>query len=73
MATLKKPGGKKGTGNPGCCAVVPGTTMLGIVALPTATTTIPIIVTTTTVFGWCAVLPALFIIRASGWEPIGGI
>ena len=45
--------------DPGCCAVVPGTTMLGLVALPAATTPIPIFVTTSTVFGWCAVLPGL--------------
>ena len=45
--------------SPGCCAVVPGTSMLGLVALPAATPTIPILVTSTSVFGWCAVLPGL--------------
>ena len=71
MATLKKPGGKRGTGNPGCCVVVPGTTMPRIAVLPIATTMRPIIVTTTTVFELCAVLPALFLISASGWESTG--
>ncbi len=62
-------GSKEGVGNSGCCAVVRGTTILKIAVLPIATTTTQTTITTTSVFGLCAVLRrALFCARVGVWE-----
>ncbi len=62
-------GGKEGTGNSGCYAVVRGTTILKTVVLQIATGTIRATTTTTSGFGWFAFLRrALFCTRFGGWE-----
>jgi hypothetical protein len=47
--------------------------MLGTVALRIAIGILRTIGTTTSVFGWLSLLPALFRVRTGGWEFIGRI
>ena len=50
------------------CGAVRGSTVRGTVVLLLAAATRPITLTTTSVFGWCAIFPGLFCTRTSSWD-----